>query len=239
MAGYSVVIPAWNAARTLAETLGSVFAQTLAADEVIVVDDGSTDETAAIAAGYGDKVRVLSQPNAGPGAATTRGFHAACAPVVAFVDADDLWLPEKMAVQMARLAAEPDLQLVTCRQRQFHHGVPDDGTGEERSGMNRSSTVVRRAACIAVGPMIDPPGNRGDMVDWLGRMRAAGHRMEEIDRVLVLRRILPGSMSHGRDPERDRGYLYVVHQALMRKRRAAGNGPGKAPALASGESEEQ
>lgn len=220
MPGYAVVIPAFNAARTLAEALASIFAQTLLPDEVVVVDDGSTDETAAIAAGFSPQVRVVRQDNAGPGAATTRGVGATRAPIVAFLDADDLWLPEKMAEQMAWLAADPGLHLIGCRQRQFRHGAPDDGTGEERPGMTRSTIAVRRETFEAVGAVIDPPGLRGDMVDWLARARDGGFRMHEIDKVLMLRRILPGSLSHGRDPERDRGYLSIAHQALMRRRAA-------------------
>jgi glycosyltransferase involved in cell wall biosynthesis len=105
----SVVIPAWNAERFVEHTLRTVCAQTLAPREVIVVDDGSTDGTAAlverVARGVSVPTTLLRQANAGPGAARNRGLAAARGELVAFVDADDEWLPEKLERQVACLAA--------------------------------------------------------------------------------------------------------------------------------------
>ncbi len=103
IADVSVVIPAYNAARFLAETLASVFAQTLAPAEIIVVDDGSTDDTADIARRLG--VNVISRANGGISAARNTGIRAARGAYVALLDADDLWMPEKLEFQVAALAA--------------------------------------------------------------------------------------------------------------------------------------
>lgn len=224
MCPYSVVIPAYNAARTLAETLASVLAQTSPPAEVIVIDDGSTDGTAALAAACGAPVRLIRQANTGPGGACSRGVRAATSPWVALVDADDLWLPAKMSRQLQALAADPGLAAIGCKMRQFEHGRDDDGTGEVRGGLNRSNLVFRREVFAEVGDMIDPPGNRGDMIDWLARMRETGHRTAELDEVLALRRIIPGSLSYGRAPERDLGYLKVAHLAMLRRRKKAQEG---------------
>jgi GT2 family glycosyltransferase len=99
----SVVIPAYNAARYLAATLQSVAEQTSPPGEVIVVDDGSTDATVEIARSFG--ANVVSLTNAGPAAARNAGTNAASGEYVAFLDADDVWVPEKLAVQLAGLAA--------------------------------------------------------------------------------------------------------------------------------------
>ena len=103
----SVVIPCYNGAAFLREALDSVLAQTRPPLEVIVVDDGSTDDSAAIAESYGPPVRVIRQENQGESVARNRGIDEARGDWIAFLDADDVWKPEKLARQLA--AVEPDV----------------------------------------------------------------------------------------------------------------------------------
>jgi glycosyltransferase involved in cell wall biosynthesis len=111
----SVVIPAYNAERFLPRCLSSVFAQTLPPREVFIADDGSTDDTARIAAQLG--ATVLRGPNRGPSAARNAGLRAASSPWVALLDADDLWAPDKLARQASLL--QPDTSLVYTGIRVF------------------------------------------------------------------------------------------------------------------------
>src|SRR3712207_2443148 len=91
---FSVVIPVYNRAALVGATLDSVLGQEFEGEfEVVVVDDGSTDETPAVLARYGERVRVLRQENAGPGAARNLGIRTARGEYVAFLDSDDLWFP--------------------------------------------------------------------------------------------------------------------------------------------------
>ena len=108
-----MVIPAHNAGEHLGQALESVLAQTLPADEILVVDDGSTDNTAEVARSYGSAVTYLYQDQRGAGAARNRGIEAATGDWVAFLDADDEWLPEKLAVQCEHLARHEEL-VWTC-----------------------------------------------------------------------------------------------------------------------------
>ena len=94
LGGISVIIPAFNAERYLAAAIDSVFDQTLQPDEVIVVNDGSTDRTAAVLVGYGDRINVIAQPNGGIAVANNRGVAAASGSFLCFLDADDLWAGE-------------------------------------------------------------------------------------------------------------------------------------------------
>jgi glycosyltransferase involved in cell wall biosynthesis len=215
---YGVVIPAYDAENTIAEALESVLNQSLAPAQIIVVDDGSNDRTVAVASAVSDQIQVVVQKNQGPGAASSHGVRIAHTPLVAMLDADDLWLPEKMALQVAVLEENPRVDLVTSKMRQFHHNRPDDGAGEVRDGPVRSNITLRREVFLSVGNIVDPPGNRGDMIDWFARFREKGHRTHALDQVLALRRIIAGSLSHGRDPAKDIGYLSVAHNALKRKR---------------------
>ncbi|GMV97251.1 MAG: glycosyltransferase family 2 protein [Phycisphaerae bacterium] len=110
----SVIIPAYNAARWLGRALDSVVAQTLRPREVIVVDDGSTDETAAVAARYAPVVTCIRQTNGHVSAARNRGAAEATGEWLAFLDADDEWFPDKLERQAAILRRHPDLAWCCC-----------------------------------------------------------------------------------------------------------------------------
>ena len=108
----SVIIPTHNRAHLVCETIDSVLAQTDRDFEVIVVDDGSADDTPAVLAAYGDRIRIIRQPNQGLSSARNAGIGAATGEFVAFLDSDDLWVPTKLEQQMARLDADPGLAWV-------------------------------------------------------------------------------------------------------------------------------
>lgn len=96
----SVVIPTYNRAHLIIETLESVFAQTYTDYEVIVVDDGSTDNTEEVLAPYRDRIRYIKQKNAGASVARNRGIVSAQGEYVTFLDSDDIWFPEKLEKQV-------------------------------------------------------------------------------------------------------------------------------------------
>jgi glycosyltransferase involved in cell wall biosynthesis len=110
----SVVMPAYNAAATIAAALRSVEAQTVPPDEVIVVDDGSADGTAALVAKRFPRVRLIRQANAGCGQARNTGVRAAKGEWLAFLDADDLWLPRKLERQLSE-TRDPAVAVIVCR----------------------------------------------------------------------------------------------------------------------------
>jgi glycosyltransferase involved in cell wall biosynthesis len=96
----SVIIPTYNRAGIICETIDNVFQQTYTNIEVIVIDDGSKDDTLTRLGSYGNRIRVISQANAGPAAARNRGIEASCGEIVAFQDSDDLWKPGKLESQV-------------------------------------------------------------------------------------------------------------------------------------------
>ncbi len=108
----SVVVPTYNRAHLLERALRSVIPQCGPRDEVIVADDGSTDDTATVVEAFGGPVRLLRLPHRGAGAARNAGIEAARGDLVAFLDSDDEWLPGKLSLQRAVLAAFPDLLFV-------------------------------------------------------------------------------------------------------------------------------
>jgi glycosyltransferase involved in cell wall biosynthesis len=111
----SAVVPAYNAARTLRAAVESILLQTVGDIEVIVVDDGSEDDTAEVARAIADpRVRLVSQANGGASAARNAGIRSARGQYVAFLDADDLWLPHKLARQLALFGSRRDVHAVHC-----------------------------------------------------------------------------------------------------------------------------
>jgi glycosyltransferase involved in cell wall biosynthesis len=110
---FSVIIPAYNSDKTLARAIDSVLAQTWPAYEIIVVDDGSTDATATVAAGYGNKVRYLRQDNAGVSAARNQGAQIASGDWLAFLDADDWYYPDRLKLHAAMIERDEKLDFLT------------------------------------------------------------------------------------------------------------------------------
>jgi glycosyltransferase involved in cell wall biosynthesis len=134
----SVVIPAFNAQTYLADTLNSVLASTFRDFEVIVIDDGSSDRTGEIAQGFGPPVRVIRQANAGMSASRNRGISESRGTYVALLDADDLWHPRKMELQVQAMASDASIGL--CYTEFFSW----DGTAEPVFSPNASSDIDAR-----------------------------------------------------------------------------------------------
>jgi len=218
---YSVVVPAYNAAETVEEALHSLLTQTILPEVIILVDDGSADDTGLRAAQLDSRISVIRQTNQGCGAATTTGIAAVTTPFVAFLDADDLWLPNKAERQLVRLSERTEVAALVAQAQIFRGSTQSPQLGPANDVWGRTTLMMRTEAAMNIGEIIDPPGGRGDMVDWIARGRELGYAFEQMNEVLAMRRIRPGSLSYGRDAEKDRGYLLTVKRALERKRAAA------------------
>jgi glycosyltransferase involved in cell wall biosynthesis len=217
----SVICPAWQAVRTLPETLASLRAQTLVPAEVLVVDDGSTDTTAHVAEANG--ARVIRRTHAGPAAALNAGIAASRGSMLAFVDADDLWTPEKLARQTQALAMDAALGGVLGMMESF---LCPSLSAEVRSryrlprasqaGWVLGTLLAPRATFAAAGPLAEDLA-AGYHAEWFDRARHAGLRFAVLDEVVLRRRIHPGTMGH-RSKARDSGYVLMARRALLRRR---------------------
>jgi glycosyltransferase involved in cell wall biosynthesis len=222
----SVVVPVRDGERFLGAALASVFAQTYRPIEVIVVDDGSTDGSAEVAARW-PFVRLLQQDNAGVGAARNAGLALARGAFMALLDADDLWEPDKLARQIAHLDAHPELGYVCSRYRNFlepGHGRPDWISEAQLAApqVGTLSSFVARAETLERVGRFDPRDTSD--LDWSLRAREAGVRLGVVEDVLVLRRIhdrnLTQVMSGGQ------GLRFQAVRAALARRRGAGGSKG-------------
>jgi glycosyltransferase involved in cell wall biosynthesis len=222
----AVVIPAYAAERFLAEALESVLAQTRPPAEVIVVDDGSRDGTARVAAACeGRGVRLVSQENRGGGAARNRGVALTTAPLLSFLDADDLWPSDRLERLVARLAAEPALDGVTGKVESFPS--PDMSEADRarlvvpvgpQPGWLPGAILVRRSAWARVGPFDETLRNGGEFIDWVARARALGIAIGQHDALALRRRVHPASMTVRAREALEQSYLDVVRGVLARAR---------------------
>ncbi len=189
----SVIIPVYNGERYLSEAIESVFVQTLPPDQLIVVDDGSTDDSAATARSLG--ATVLRYEHGGTGAALNQGIAAAHGSVIAFLDADDLWPSDRCALLVTALQEQRTIDAVHGRLDEFIS--PELGAGdrarlrEPNTGVRSTlptAMMIRRRALDAVGPFAEDL-IVGTVLEWASRLSRSGADLSEIDAVVLRRRL--------------------------------------------------
>jgi len=219
----SVVMPVFDGARHLAEAIEGVLAQTYRPIELIVVDDGSSDNSAEIARRYAPSVRLLTQMHEGCGSARNRGATAARGAYLAFCDADDRYPPDRLRRQLAALNSSPDLDAVFGEIREFlSPDLGEDVTRQLRAPIERRSTrmmitiLLRTDSFRRVGPFGNDYG-RGLELDWLARADDAGIRIEACDGIVTYRRLHDASTGFRQRGE-ENDYVRAARSAIARRR---------------------
>ncbi|MBA3563371.1 MAG: glycosyltransferase family 2 protein [Gammaproteobacteria bacterium] len=220
----SCIVPVFNGERFLGEALDSIFAQTWRPIEVIVVDDGSTDRTKQVVARYSERLTCFRQQNAGPAAARNKGLDLAGGEFIAFLDADDLWHPEKLARQMACFSARPEIGMcITHIENFWEKGREEEAQrlsaqnhpyAREHIGFVCPVLLVRRGVFDKVGGF-DASLWQGEDTDWFARTDEQGIAREVLPEVLVYRRMHSANLTLACTKE-DR--LKIVIAKLQRQR---------------------
>jgi glycosyltransferase involved in cell wall biosynthesis len=210
----SAVIPAYNAQAYVAQAIESVLAQTYAPVEIVVVDDGSDDGTERVVRGFGPRVRLYRQAHGGPGAARNLGVAKSTGPLLAFLDADDLWMPDKLERQVEALQQSSECGMVFGMVQQFQQG---GGTEPPQPGHFAGTLLVRREAFNKVGPFAEDL-HVAEFIDWYARATDLGLTWRLLDQV-VLRRRIHGENLGVRERSASSDYLHVLKDALDRRRR--------------------
>ena len=184
----SVIIPAYNAGPRIARTIRAALDQTLPVLEVIVVNDGSTDDTAAVVSQFGPPVRLIEKANGGPASARNMGAKLARGEWLAMLDADDWWFPRKNEVQLAH-AASDDIGMSHCRLDHRVEPPPDELTFQalwDRNWISNSSVLIRRSVFEDLGGLVEDPQliSVEDYNLWL-RVATAGWRIVTCPHILV------------------------------------------------------
>jgi glycosyltransferase involved in cell wall biosynthesis len=218
----SVIVPVHNGKTFLAEALESVLRQTFAALELIVVDDGSVDESAAIVRALPDgRVRLVRQDHRGAGAARNRGVEESRGRYLGFLDADDVWMPDKLARQVAVLDTDARLDMVFGHYLEFLGAEAGALAGVPAApGYSSCTLLIRRAAMRAIGPFATT-WRVGEFVEWYARALDGGFKCGMLPDV-VLRRRVHATNSTRLPASALRDYARVA-AAIVRRRRTEGS----------------
>jgi glycosyltransferase involved in cell wall biosynthesis len=174
----SVIIPMYNAAPYLAETLASVYAQTYQDFEVLLIDDGSTDDTLTVARSFESRARVLTQVNKGPSAARNLGFQHAQGEYLAWLDSDDLWHPDLLKTQVYYLEANSQVSLVYAESWAFiQHGASRVIVDKVGYAINPDLRLLLFGDCIPTNTIL----MRRSCYEQLGGMNESLVRAEDYE----------------------------------------------------------
>lgn len=233
----SVVIPAYDAERFLDEAIESVLAQTYSPVELLVVDDGSTDRTAEVAAAYSE-AKLIAQENRGPSAARNRGAAAAGGEFLAFHDSDDAMTPDKLAVQIGHLLDNPDIGCVLAEQELLVEPgaeLPFWAEGSkvptmmpprppelaDEPDVHPMTMVVRRKTFEGVG-QFDESMRAAEDFDWMLRAAEEGVEIARLAKVVLQRRVHPASLTQ--DAAAGRAGLFRAFKGRIDRHRARAAG---------------
>lgn len=222
----SVMIPVYNGERYLAEAIESVLAQTYRPIEIIVVDDGSTDSSADVAKRFALPVRYCFQPHSGAGAARNRGTGLAQGSLFAFLDADDLWVEDKLMREMVAFDDDPELDMVFGHVEQFHSPELDEIERKKiryaakiMSGYHAGSMLIRRDAFLRVGPF-ETKWKVGEFIDWYLRALEKGVKSMMLPEVVLKRRLHTANMGI-RERRSQTDYVRILKASIDRRRLAS------------------
>lgn len=220
----SVILPVFNTEKYVAEAIDSVLGQTYTNIELICVDDGSTDDSLSILRSYGDRVMVIeSEKNGGIGAARNKGLVVAKGDLIAFIDADDIWATDKLALQLEAFRADPELAMCFAHMECFLSPELPEEVRKIRycpvgasPGIIAGTSLIKREVAERVG-VYNEHLRVGEFIDWNTRAIDAGFKSIVLPQVLYRRRVHETNTGVNERPSRA-DYLKVVRSALERRR---------------------
>jgi glycosyltransferase involved in cell wall biosynthesis len=222
----SVIVPVYNGSEFLLEAITSIQGQTYRPLEIIVVDDGSTDSTPQLIAALGSEIRSIRQDNAGPSAARNAGLRLVHGEVIAFLDADDLWPPDKLSTQVQYLRDHPHIDMVMGGIQPvelpgaIHRDFRFDIQQEAPVSVNLGGALFRSSVFDRVG-MFDESMLYSEDVDLFMRIREQGVPLAILDTVTLYYRLHAHNMTN-KTAAMDSYLLRAFKKSLDRRRRAHG-----------------
>jgi glycosyltransferase involved in cell wall biosynthesis len=230
----SVVIPAYNAALYLAEAIESVLHQSYPITQILVVDDGSTDGSDLIAQLFNSRIQYTYQPNQGKSAALNLGISMAQGDYLAFLDADDLWTPDKLFLQASFLEANSTVDMVFGYAQQF---ISPELSDVERArvkvpvnpmpGYLRGAMLVSRGAFKQIGEF-SPEHEMTEFIEWYARSQDLKLQMHMLSEVVLQRRVHLSNSCRKTPPQKV--FPALLKEILDRRRKLDSSAAASHPA---------
>ena len=223
----SVLLSVYNGEKYLAEAIETVLGQTYSSIELLVINDGSTDATEEVVKRYGDRVRYFSQANEGQPSALNIGIAKVKSPYIAFLDADDLYLPDKIALQVDFLEKNSDIDFVFGSVEQFFCNELSQAKRENwicPSGISLgylAAAGLFKRDCFERAGLFNQEYRIGSFIDWFMRAEEVGLKHGLIPN-LVLRRRIHGNNTGMNSPNAKKSYVQIVTAALKRRQLVRG-----------------
>jgi glycosyltransferase involved in cell wall biosynthesis len=219
----SIIIPVFNGERYLSETIDSVLNQSYRPIDVVILDDGSTDNSADIAKRYLPSIKYYYQPNGGIASALNQGISRSEGEYLSFLDADDLWLPDKLALQIKALETDPTIDMVFGHMRQFFSPDLEDTMKANivlidgiMPSYFKGTMLIRRESFFRAG-LFDTRWHLGDFIDWYLKSLEKGLKSFMMPDFFMERRIHNSNM--GITQRRFQSdYLRILKASLDRRR---------------------
>lgn len=221
--GVDVIIPVYNGARYIKEAIQSVLSQSYHPVHLIVVDDGSQDDSADLAGRMAD-VHVIRCAHVGISAVLNQGIQHGSGDLIAFLDADDRWRRDKLALQVDYLQTHPDVGMVFGHAQQFHE--PDSKAGAietlmpPQPGISRCAMLIWRTVFEKVGGFTED-GQAHDFGDWYARAQEVGVQSHLLPDVVFERRIHEDNYGRRVPQIQRQSYMHTLRAALARRRSSA------------------
>ncbi|MDF1825630.1 MAG: glycosyltransferase family A protein [Verrucomicrobiales bacterium] len=214
----TVVIPAFNAESFLADAIDSALTQTCPPEEIIVVNDGSDDSTGRIAGEYGRIVTVLHQDHTGVSAARNRGLRQAEQEFLAFLDADDIMVPNRLETQWNTLAEKPETDLLFGQEHRFKGAAPVLPLDSEARSIPAQipGTIFCRRSVFDEYGLFDERVDADDFIGWFVKAVDSGLSWDIVKETLILRRFHDQNFS--RQMVDGDAYTHLVKAMLDRRR---------------------
>jgi glycosyltransferase involved in cell wall biosynthesis len=220
----SVIIPVFNGEKYLREAIESVLAQTYRSFEIILVNDGSTDNSGAIAKSFASQLRYFYQDNSGLAAALNSGIKLSGGCFLSFLDADDLWKEDKLMRQMMVFEDNPHVDIVFGQVKHFYSSELDENQRRRMRiparvirGFFKGSMLIKRDSFFRVG-VFDTRWKVGDFVDWYLKAVEKGMKSIVLNDVVTLRRIHADNMGV-RERKSQTDFVRILKASLDRRRK--------------------